>query len=144
MSGRGAFTERSAFRHDALCARFTRRVDVGRLGTGIHFFDPSLPWNSPALVAYLAQERIALEVCLTSNVRLGIYRDYAAHPLARLHAAGVPVTVNSDDPSLFGTTLTREIELLAPQFGFDPATIDEIVRNGFRHSFLPAEQKNGL
>jgi adenosine deaminase len=53
-------------------------------------------------------------------------------------------TVNSDDPSLFGTTLTREIELLARQFGFDPATIDEIVRNGFRHSFLPAEQKNGL
>jgi len=83
-----------------------RALGAERIGHGVRAIE------DPTLVAYLAEQGIALEVCPTSNVRLGIYRDYADHPLARLHAACVPITVNSDDPCLFGTTLTDEVALL--------------------------------
>lgn len=109
-----------------------------RIGHGVRAIE------DPTLVAYLAEQGIALEVCPTSNVRLGIYRDYADHPLARLHAAGVPITVNSDDPCLFGATLTDEVALLDTRFGLDVTGIDEIMLNGVRHSFLPAAQKRTL
>lgn len=93
---------------------------------------------------YLARERIPLEVSPTSNIRLGVYPDYAAHPLARLHDAGVVVTVNSDAPPLFGTTLNDEVALLAGPFGLDVSAIDAILLNGVRHSFLPPERRSAL
>jgi len=62
--------------------------------------------EDPQLVAYLAEHAVPLEVCPTSNVCLGVYPSLAAHPFPRLYAAGVPITVNSDDPPLFNTTLT--------------------------------------
>lgn len=79
-----------------------------------------------------------------SNLRLGVYPDLAAHPLPRLYAAGVPVTVNSDDPPLFNTTLNQEVALLAEPFGFDLATINQLLLNGARYSFLPSDEKRAL
>jgi adenosine deaminase len=100
--------------------------------------------EDPALVAELARRGIALDVCPTSNLCLSVYPSLAEHPLARLHAAGVPVpvTVNSDDPPLFGTTLNQEVALLADPFGLDVVAIDEILLNAVRHSFLPAPAKH--
>jgi len=80
-------------------------------------------------------------MCPTSNLCLGVYPSLAEHPLARLQAAGVAVTVNSDDPALFDTTLNDEVATLATPFSLDVAVIDEILPNGVRHSFLPAEPK---
>jgi aminodeoxyfutalosine deaminase len=100
--------------------------------------------EDPALVAELARRGVALDICPTSNVRLGVYASLSEHPLPRLHAAGVVITVNSDDPALFGTTLNDEVQLLADPFGLDVAAIDDILLNAVRRSFLPGPAKQRL
>jgi adenosine deaminase len=115
-----------------------RTLGAERIGHGVRAIE------DPALVDYLAERTIALELCPTSNLRLGVYPDLAAHPLRRLHDAGVPVTVNSDDPPLFNTTLESEVRQLADPFGLGVEQIDEVLLNGVRHSFLPAERKRVL
>src|SRR5260370_19606142 len=71
-----------------------------------------------ALVAHLPEHPVPLKLCPTSNVRVGGYANYAEHPLPRLHAPGVPVTINSDNPPLSNTTLNEEVKLLADPFNF--------------------------
>jgi adenosine deaminase len=115
-----------------------RALGAERLGHGVRAIE------DPALVAYLRDQHLPIEVSPTSNIRLGVYPSYAAHPLPRLVAAGVPLTVNSDDPPLFNTTLDDEVLLLAGAFRLDPATIDEILLNGVRHSFLSPARKQEL
>jgi aminodeoxyfutalosine deaminase len=96
--------------------------------------------EDPALVACLAERRILLDVCPSSNLCLGVYPDLDVHPLRRLREAGVDVTINSDDPPLFNTTLNDEAALLAGAFGYDADTIDAILLDGVRAAFLtPAE-----
>lgn len=100
--------------------------------------------DDPALVAYLREHGIGVDLCPTSNVRLNVYPDYASHPLRRLWDAGLLVTVNSDDPPLFNTDLNHEYELLVDHFGF---TADELVQmslNGVRASLLPEDEKAAL
>jgi aminodeoxyfutalosine deaminase len=115
-----------------------RTLGAERIGHGVRAIEDA------ALVAYLAEQSIPLEVCPTSNVRVGGFANYAEHPLPRLHAAGVPVTINSDDPPLFNTTLNDEVKLLADPFNFDLDEINEILLNGVRHSFLPEEEKQAM
>jgi adenosine deaminase len=76
-----------------------------------------------------------LEICITSNVMLGAVDSLAAHPVRRIFDAGVPVTLNTDDPGLFHTTLTREYELARDVFGFTPAELSQIASNAFRYAF---------
>lgn len=109
-----------------------------RIGHGVRAIE------DPGLVAYLVEKQIPLEVSPTSNLRLGIYPAIGEHPLPHLHAAGVPITINSDDPALFNTTLTHEVALLAQKFHFDIPTVNEILLNGVRYSFLPAARKEAL
>ncbi len=115
-----------------------RALGAERIGHGVRAIE------DPALVAHLAAERIPIEVCPTSNLCLGVYPHLAAHPLPRLYAAGVPLTINSDDPPLFNTTLNQEVALLADAFAFDLATINDILLSGVRQSFLPPEQKQEM
>jgi aminodeoxyfutalosine deaminase len=95
--------------------------------------------EDPDLVAHLAERRIVLDVCPTSNVCLGVVPSLAEHPLRRLHESGVPITVNSDCPPMFGTTLTDEVALLRGRLGLDAAAAAEIVANGLRYGFDAAE-----
>ncbi len=115
-----------------------RALGAERIGHGVRAVE------DPALVAHLAERGIPLEVCPTSNVRIGVYPALAAHPLSRLRAAGVIVTINSDDPPLFNTTLTDETLLLHRAFDLDVAAIDEILLNGVWQSFLLPERKRDL
>ncbi len=96
------------------------------------------------LVAYLVEHHIPLDITPTSNIHLGIYPSYEDHPLARLYAAGVVLTVSTDDPPLVGTTMNDEILLLSERFALDTAAIDEIMLNGVRCSFLPEQQRREL
>jgi adenosine deaminase len=100
--------------------------------------------EDPHLIAHLVKHRIALDLCPTSNVCLGVCPDLAAHPLRRLLDAGVTVTINSDDPPLFNTTLNDEVATLAHSFDLDVDAIDEILLNGVRASFLPDDDKHEL
>jgi adenosine deaminase len=115
-----------------------RALGAERIGHGVRSIE------DPALVTHLADQRIALEVCPTSNLRLGVYPNYTAHPLRRLYEAGVPITINADDPPLFNTTLNDEVELLATAFDLSLDKIDTILLNGVRYSFLPADRKRAL
>ncbi len=109
-----------------------------RIGHGVRSIEDA------NLVAHLAQQHIPLEVCPHSNIRLGVYRSLAEHPLPRLYAAGVPLSVNSDDPPLFSTTLQQNVDTLYEPFRFSLDTIDEILLNGVRHSFMAEAEKSKM
>jgi adenosine deaminase len=85
-----------------------------------------------------------LELCPTSNLRTGVVRDIAAHPFPMLDEAGVIVTVNSDDPPLFGTTLTDEFLILARHWGYDADGVQRIALNALDAAFLPDDEKARL
>ena len=88
--------------------------------------------EDPVLVRHLAERQIPLEICLTSNVRTGAVACLEEHPLRRLCDAGVPITLNTDDPAMFETTLTREFELARGVFGFSEAELEVIAANAER------------
>lgn len=88
------------------------------------------------LMAHLRDRGIALEVCPTSNVCTRAVPSLAEHPLPSLAAAGVPVTINSDDPPMFSTTLNREYAVAAELLHLDRSGVAELARQGVRYSFL--------
>lgn len=87
-------------------------LGVERIGHGVAAAD------DPALMEQLAETGIHLEVCPGSNIALGIYRDFGAHPLAKLRDAGVKVSISTDDPPFFHTSLRHEYEQLANAYGW--------------------------
>lgn len=93
------------------------------------------------LVARCARERICLEMCPTSNERTRAVTSLAAHPARALLRRGVPVTINSDDPGLFGLDLTHELEVARGALGFTDDDLRLATRNALDASFLPAETK---
>ncbi|REE99195.1 adenosine deaminase [Thermomonospora umbrina] len=107
-----------------------------RIGHGIRCLD------DPLLVEHLRETQIPLEVCPTSNVRTGQVAEPAAHPLPRLLEEGLYVTLNSDDPPMFGTSLTQEYRVAADVLGLDASALADLARNAVRASFLdPAGQR---
>lgn len=96
------------------------------------------------LLTVLRDRQIPLEVNITSNICLHVYRRTAEHPLPHLDRMGLKLTVNSDDPPLFNTTLCEEYQLLAREFGYDKAGIARLARNAFEVSVLPAATKSTL
>ncbi len=104
-----------------------------RIGHGVRAVE------DPSLVAHLAEHRIPLEVCPTSNLRIGICDSYQDHPARELFLAGIPITINSDDPTFFDTTLMDEFVHLRSA-GFEDQDIRSILRSGFIHSFLPKDR----
>jgi aminodeoxyfutalosine deaminase len=115
-----------------------RHLGADRIGHGI------AAAQDPALMAHLAEHDIALEVCPTSNVRTRAVASLAEHPLPALVAAGVPVTINSDDPPMFGTTLEEEYAVAARLLGLDAAGVAELSRAAVRASFLPPADADRL
>ena len=93
------------------------------------------------LIEELAERQIPIEVCVTSNLRTGCCADLAAHPVRRYFDEGLMLTINSDDPAMFGSSLVSEYELVQRQFGFSDDQLRELARNSFEASFLPAEKK---
>jgi aminodeoxyfutalosine deaminase len=108
-----------------------RWLGAERLGHGVRCLE------DPALVEYLVEHRIPLEVCPSSNVSLGVCSELAHHPLPRLLAAGLAVTLASDDPPLFSTTLTDEYLRCTERFSWSAEQIRVLAAAGFEHSFLP-------
>lgn len=109
-----------------------------RIGHGVRAVE------DPSLVGELRDRRIPLEVCPSSNVCLGVFPDLASHSFDRLYRAGVPVSVNSDDPAFFDTDLSREYLRLHETFGYTPAELAGLSLAGLRQSFLPEADKAAL
>ncbi len=106
-----------------------------RIGHGIRAVDDA------GLLGRLVADGVPLEVCPTSNVCLGYAPSFEEHPIDRLLEAGAAVTVGSDDPPLFGTTLEREYRRLADAFGYGRERLVPLARAGFEHAFLPADER---
>jgi aminodeoxyfutalosine deaminase len=100
--------------------------------------------QDPELLAYLAEHRIPLEVCPSSNVATRAVPSLADHPLPAFVAAGVPVTINSDDPPMFGTTLNREYAVAADLLGLDTAGVADLARAAVHASFAPDDVRHRL
>lgn len=100
--------------------------------------------DDPAVVDLLAERQIPLGICPSSNVTLGLYPALAAHPIDRLRRAGVPVSVNTDDPALLGVTLAGEYESCAKTFGWSDDEVRSIARTSIEASFAPAAAKRDL
>ncbi len=98
-------------------------------------------WFDRDLVAELSERQVPVEICLTSNLRTGCCRRLEEHPLKMYFDAGMMLTLNSDDPGLFATSLTAEYQLAQHAFGFTDEQMRELARNSFEASFLPAQQK---
>ena len=93
------------------------------------------------LMDALAARQIALEVCVSSNVLTGACAEVVAHPVRQFLERGVLVTLNSDDPAMFHTSLEQEYQLVQTTFEFSNQQMRKLARNGFEASFLPAERK---
>jgi aminodeoxyfutalosine deaminase len=100
--------------------------------------------QDPALLAYLVEHDIALEVCPTSNIATRVVRALDEHPILDMAAAGVAVTINSDDPPMFGTTLNDEYEIAADLLGLDEAGVAELAKTAARASFADAARKRQI
>lgn len=93
--------------------------------------------EDPDLLRRLADEAITLDVCPTSNVHLGVVSDFADHPLPRLVAANVPLSLNADDPLFFGSGVLAEYELARNTFALDDTTLADIARCSIHASAAP-------
>lgn len=109
-----------------------------RIGHGISAVDDD------SLLELLGEQQIPLEICPTSNVRTRAVAAIEAHPLPELVGHGLHVTINSDDPPMFGTTLEAEYLLAARMLGLDETGIAEISKAGVEAAFLDAGDKRRL
>jgi adenosine deaminase len=100
--------------------------------------------EDPALVAELAERQLVLEICPTSNVVLGVFPSYEEHPLPALRAAGVPVTLGSDDPPYFGASIGGEYEVARTRFGMDDEALLQVTRTAIERSFAPRKLRDKL
>ena len=113
-------------------------LPVLRIGHGVRAAE------DPALVARLAAEGVTLEVCPGSNLALGLYPGWRAHPLDALRRAGVAVTVSTDDPPYFHTDLPGEYAALAEAFGWGPRDFAEVNRAALAAAFCDGETRARL
>jgi adenosine deaminase len=115
-----------------------RELGATRIGHGIHSL------QDPALVDYLAEHRVGLEISITSNVHIGIVDSYAAHPVRSILEQGIVANLNTDDPAISGIDLQHEFEVAAPAAGLTPALTRQAQANALEMAFLPEEEKRAL
>jgi aminodeoxyfutalosine deaminase len=101
-------------------------IGAERIGHGI------AAAQDPVLMDKLRESNIPLEVCISSNVCTGVVARLAEHPVRKLYDAGVPIVLNTDDPSFFRTSLTREYEIARDLFKLP---LEEMAANSFRYAF---------
>lgn len=96
------------------------------------------------LMQVLHQQQIPLDICITSNVRLGVVPSYQHHPIRKLWDAGLLITVSADDPPFFETDLNQEYDHLIDDYHFTIDELEKVSLNGLTASLLPPEQKKNF
>ena len=110
-------------------------IGAERIGHGL-----SVP-RDPELVEVLAQKQVPLEICISSNLRTGVCARLPEHPVRTLFDHGVMITLNTDDPEMFQTSLPQEYDIARKEFGFSEDHLREVARNSFEASFLSPAKK---
>jgi len=100
--------------------------------------------QDPELIEELSRRQVPVEICLTSNLRTGCCASLSDHPVRNYFDQGMMITLSSDDPAMFGTSLAQEYQLARDNFGFTDEHLRELARNSFEASFLPVEKKLNL
>ncbi|MDI6026961.1 adenosine deaminase [Corticibacterium sp. UT-5YL-CI-8] len=113
-------------------------IRPARIGHGVRAIE------NPDLVRRIADEGVVLECCPGSNVALKVYPDFAHHPFPALKDAGCKVTLNSDDPPYFWTSLKREYDIAAEQFGMSEKVLMGITRTAIEAAFVDRKTKAAL
>ena len=109
-----------------------------RIGHGVRAVE------NPDLVRRIADEGVVLEVCPVSNIELKVFPDYAEHPFPRLREAGCKVTLNSDDPPYFWTSLKREYDVAADHFGLSPKALAGVTRTALEAAYVDRKTRASL
>jgi adenosine deaminase len=115
-----------------------RALRVERIGHGTRAEEDE------ALLDYLAERRIPLEMCPISNLRTGVIKALEEHPAHRYFERGIVVTINSDDPKMFGNSLADEYRALEQALGFSRDEIRTLILNGIHAAWLPEQRKRQL
>ncbi|MEM7029455.1 MAG: adenosine deaminase [Chloroflexota bacterium] len=110
-----------------------QNLGATRIGHGLRAIE------DPALIDYLVEHEIGLEINLTSNVQISAVPDYESHPLRLLLEKGVKATINTDDPGISAIDLAHEYNVAAPKAGLTTAQIHQAQRNAFDIAFFPDE-----
>ncbi|MEJ2003337.1 MAG: adenosine deaminase [Maritimibacter sp.] len=126
-----------------LCGAFSVRdaldlVKPQRIGHGVRAIE------DPALVARLADSDVVLEVCPGSNIALQVFHDYQSHPLKAFYDAGIRVTLNSDDPPFFHTSLGQEYRTASCEMGFDDTALNAMTRTALEAAFVDETTRAAL
>jgi len=115
-----------------------RELRADRIGHGLRAAE------DPALIAYLAARQIPVEACISSNVLTGCCPSAREHTARKLFDEGVLLTLNTDDPEMFRTSLLREYEIAQAALGFSNQALRDLALNSFRASFLPEARKREI
>lgn len=113
-------------------------IRPSRIGHGVRAIE------NPDLVKRIAAEGVVLECCPVSNVELRVFDSYASHPFTKLRDAGCKVTLNSDDPPYFWTSLKREYDVAKEHFGLDDRTLTAITRTAIEAAFVDKKTRTAL
>jgi aminodeoxyfutalosine deaminase len=97
--------------------------------------------NDPELMEVMAQKQVPVEICITSNLRTGACKELQEHPVRKFFDEGLMITLSTDDPAMFQTSLNKEFEIAQQEFNFSEDHLRELARNSIEASFLPVEKK---
>jgi len=112
-----------------------KKLGAERIGHGLRAYEDG------SLISYLRKNQTPLEMCPTSNVRTGVCSSLSSHPIREYFEQGLLVTVNSDDPTMFDTTISREYSILVDSFNFTWDELKQVALNAVEASFMPVAEK---
>jgi len=100
--------------------------------------------EDPALMEELKTINAVPEVCVSSNISLGVYKDHASHPLRKFFDFGLKVTLGSDDPTFFSSSIGGEYQIAQEKFGFSDDELRQITRNAVEEAFIDENARSRL
>ena len=115
-----------------------RALQIERIGHGVR------AGEDEKLLETLAEMQIPLELCPLSNVRTGVVQSIDEHPARKLFERGLFITINTDDPKMFGNSLAEEYQLLEERLGFSRQELRTLILQGISASWMPAERKSEM
>jgi len=110
-------------------------LEAERIGHGVRAIEDQ------RLIDYLVEEKIPLEICISSNIKTKVYSSLNEHPFSDLFKKGVNVTINSDDPPMFGSNITDEFDLIYNEWGYSDKEFQQLTTTAVDVSFLPKDEK---
>jgi adenosine deaminase len=115
-----------------------RRLQVDRIGHGTRIEEDD------ALLDYVVEQKIPIEMCPISNVRTGVVKSYEEHPVRRYFERGVVMSINTDDPKMFGNSLAEEFKLLVEKRGFTAEDIQKLLLESIEMSWMSERKKQEM